>query len=238
MSQPTTRTPLGWHIAGSVRMAYVAGTDPDVSRSGGQSGYLQSKESKINGFGTLMQSVGADRYAGHRIRLSCWLRTDTVSDWAGLWGRVDQLGTGRPLAFDNMEDRAIRGTRDWTECVVVLDVGLRASNIAFGVLLGGTGTVWIDEMKFEVVDETVPLTALPLFVAEPQNLAFEQTPTVAPAFNLEAPSDVSPAGARRRCSFCDKWGSEVRKLIVGRGGELHICNECVELCVEILAEEN
>lgn len=237
MAPPITRTPLGWHVAGSNRTAYVAGIDPDVARTDGQSGYLKSKASKINGFGTLMQSVGADRYAGGRIRLSCWLKTEDVSDWAGLWARVDQLGTGRPLAFDNMEDRAIRGTTDWTECVVVLDVGRRASSVAFGVLLSGTGTVWIDEMKFEVVDQTVPLTALSLFVAEPRNLGFEQTPTNVPAFNLEASSDVSPAGAKRRCSFCDKWGSEVRKLIVGRSGELHICNECVELCVEVLSDD-
>ena len=235
MATPTTQTPPGWHVAGSNRTAYVAGIDPDVARADGQSGYLKSKASEINGFGTLMQSIGADRYAGRRIRLSCWLKTEDVSDWAGLWARVDQLGTGRPLAFDNMEDRAIKGTTDWTECVVVLDVGERASGIAFGVLLGGTGTVWIDEMKFSVVDETVPLTAHSLFVAEPQNLGFNQSPTAAPALNVES-SDVSPAGAKRQCSFCAKWGSEVRKLIVGGGGHVHICNECVDLCVEVLAE--
>ena len=236
MAPPTTLTPLGWHIAGSVRTAYVAGVDPDVSRGDGQSGYLRSKESQINGFGTLMQSVGADRYAGRRIRVSCWLKTDAVSDWAGLWARVDQLGTGRPLAFDNMEDRPIKGTTDWTACVVVLDVGKRASSIAFGVLLSGAGTVWIDGMKFEIVDETVPVTALSLFVAEPRNLGFEQTPTGKPAFELNMPSDVPPAGAKRRCSFCGKWGSEVRKLIVASNGDLHICNECVDVCAEIIAE--
>ncbi|MDE0192945.1 MAG: ClpX C4-type zinc finger protein [Gammaproteobacteria bacterium] len=236
MAQPTTRTPLGWHIAGSVRTAYVAGIDPDVARSGGQSGYLRSKEPEINGFGTLMQSIGADRYIEQRIRLSCWLRTEAVSHWAGLWARVDQLGRRHPLAFDNMEDRPVRGTTDWTECVVVLDVGLRASSIAFGVLLSGTGTVWIDGMNFETVDETVPATAWPLVVTQPQNLAFEQTASSKPAINVEMWSEKSAAGAKRRCSFCGKRGSEVNKLIVS-GGDQHICNECVELCVEILSED-
>ena len=36
------------------------------------------------------------------------------------------------------------------------------------------------------------------------------------------------------CSFCGKSKGQVRKLIVGPG--VRICNECVELCVEILAE--
>ena len=38
-----------------------------------------------------------------------------------------------------------------------------------------------------------------------------------------------------RCSFCNKSQDEVRKLIAGPG--VYICDECVELCCEILAEE-
>lgn len=75
-----------------------------------------------------------------------------------------------------MEDRALRGTTDWTECVVVLDVGARASNIAFGVLLSGTGTVWIDRMKFEAVDDSVPVTSAARSRDEPRNLDFAEPP--------------------------------------------------------------
>ena len=38
-----------------------------------------------------------------------------------------------------------------------------------------------------------------------------------------------------RCSFCGKPQSHVTKLINGNG--LYICDECVQLCNEILAEE-
>ena len=37
-----------------------------------------------------------------------------------------------------------------------------------------------------------------------------------------------------RCSFCNKSHHETPKLIAGPG--LFICNECVDLCVQILAE--
>lgn len=37
-----------------------------------------------------------------------------------------------------------------------------------------------------------------------------------------------------RCDFCDKHVREVRTVVVGSGN--NICNECVELCVEIIAE--
>jgi ATP-dependent Clp protease ATP-binding subunit ClpX len=39
-----------------------------------------------------------------------------------------------------------------------------------------------------------------------------------------------------RCTFCNKGKSEVRAIISGSNGGF-ICDECVELCVHILAEE-
>lgn len=39
-----------------------------------------------------------------------------------------------------------------------------------------------------------------------------------------------------RCSFCNKTQSQVRKLIAGPNGA-YICDECIEVCTEILEEE-
>ena len=47
------------------------------------------------------------------------------------------------------------------------------------------------------------------------------------------------------CSFCNKTQNEVRKLIAGRtlsmgegqGQTVFICDECVDLCAKIIAEE-
>ena len=38
-----------------------------------------------------------------------------------------------------------------------------------------------------------------------------------------------------KCSFCGKGPDEVGKLITGPS--VHICNECVDMCNEILREE-
>ena len=38
-----------------------------------------------------------------------------------------------------------------------------------------------------------------------------------------------------KCSFCQKSQRQVKKLITGSG--VYICNECLEVCNEILAEE-
>jgi ATP-dependent Clp protease ATP-binding subunit ClpX len=50
-----------------------------------------------------------------------------------------------------------------------------------------------------------------------------------------------PSGPRRsadsiRCSFCGKRRSEVASIVAGPTPAVAICNECVALCAEIIAE--
>ena len=39
-----------------------------------------------------------------------------------------------------------------------------------------------------------------------------------------------------RCSFCNKTQDQVRKMIAGPTG-VYICDECVDLCADIIEEE-
>jgi hypothetical protein len=68
---------------------------------------------------------------------------------------------------------------------------------------------------------------------------------VAVADHAEVPLGVEPPRSQATCSFCGKQTRKVRRLVVsGRasapGGKVspgtRICNECLELCEEILAE--
>jgi hypothetical protein len=63
------------------------------------------------------------------------------------------------VGFDNMQNRAIRGTRQWKLYDVVLNVPPDATGISFGTLLAGPGEVWLNDLKFEVVGQDVPTTA-------------------------------------------------------------------------------
>ncbi|WP_016699619.1 ATP-dependent Clp protease ATP-binding subunit ClpX [Actinoalloteichus spitiensis] len=47
---------------------------------------------------------------------------------------------------------------------------------------------------------------------------------------------IGDGGGPLRCSFCGKRGEQVRRLIAGAVG-VRICDECVGLCRELLAEE-
>ena len=78
-----------------------------------------------------------------------------------------------PVAFDNMQDRPIKGTTGWQSYAVVLDVPQDATGIAFGILLGGTGAVWLNNVTFEVVGTDVATTGKRMPNA-PTNLGFEK----------------------------------------------------------------
>lgn len=42
---------------------------------------------------------------------------------------------------------------------------------------------------------------------------------------------------QKKCSFCGKKEEQVQKLIISTTKKAYICDECLELCVEILEEE-
>ena len=169
--------PDGWIQAGSAPADFDMGTDQSLVHAGKASGYLKSKVAKPAGFGTLMQMFKAEQFRGKRVRMSAWAKSESVMGWAGLWMRVDGPDANRPLAFDNMQSRPIKGTSGWNQYQIVLDVAPEAKDIAFGILLDGLGGVWLDDINFEVVDQSVPTTGTGAegeLAAKPNNLDFEK----------------------------------------------------------------
>ena len=47
-------------------------------------------------------------------------------------------------------------------------------------------------------------------------------------------SDKYDDNKQLRCSFCGKPQSQVRRLVAGPG--VYICDECVEMCMDIVAD--
>ncbi len=165
--------PKGWYKAGSEPDKYDMGIAKGAGMNGKNAAIIKSKSKKIRGFGTLMQNATPDKYAGKRVRMSGYVKSENVEEWAGLWFRVDGAQKGS-LAFDNMYDRHIKGTTPWTKYEIVLDVPESATNLAYGALMGGTGTIWFDDIRFEIV-ENVPVTGKDINAsAKPTNLNFEE----------------------------------------------------------------
>jgi hypothetical protein len=171
LSQAHADVPKGWILSGSDRSNYLTGTEP-VDHGDARRAYLKAKPEAGIGFGTLTQVIDANNYRGKRVRLSGYLSSAAVTS-GGLWMRIDGTGNRR-LGFDNMEDRAITGTTARQRYQVVLDVPADASDIAFGFLLIGKGQLWVDGLRLEPVDSSVPVTssAKPALPAVPSNLDF------------------------------------------------------------------
>jgi hypothetical protein len=165
--------PKGWHVAGSAPNDYEMGSEPGTRHAGDRQAFIRARTSST-GFGTLMQTIDARDYRGKRIRLSGFLQSKGA-DKAQMWMRID--GTEkRPLGFDNMEQRALRGDTDWKRYDIVLDVPVTATDIAFGFLLSGKGQALADDFKLETVGNDVPVTdmARPELPVEPVNMNFAQ----------------------------------------------------------------
>lgn len=173
--------PKGW--GGTPMNQYKRGTDPDVQRDGQTSVFIESVKGAKPPFGTMTQVFSAEDFAGKRVQYRGYVKTkDVTGIGAGLWLRADDAER-RTLQMDNMEKRSVKGTKDWTEVSIVLDVPKEASSFTMGVILAGQGRMWVSGLSFEVVDRSVPVTTeykVSDFTAhleeqrKPRNLSFSE----------------------------------------------------------------
>jgi hypothetical protein len=126
----------------------------------------------------MMQHFPSDDFLGTRLMLSAYVKAHSVANWAALWMRAD--AGERIVAFDNMMDRPIVGTVDWTRHDIVLDIPELTTQIFFGAMLSGPGKLWFDDFELRSVDDDVPATDMvkgSQWGRDPQNLDFEYNPS-------------------------------------------------------------
>ena len=148
-----------WIARGSKPESYEMGLLKNSTDKAQKVFTIRSIDKKIEGFGNLMQSSKPDLYLGKTIKMSGYVKSENVKSWAGLWMRIDYYNN-KVLAFDNMQNRAIKGTNDWTKYEVVLFVPQDATEMSYGVLLEGTGQIWFKDIQLEIVDDSVPETGI------------------------------------------------------------------------------
>jgi hypothetical protein len=177
--------PKGWYRWGFSANKYEMGVDIGSGRNGSDAATIKSNKRDVYGFGSLAQTIMADKYLTKRVRLSAYVRSEDIDGWAGVWMRIDGKSAsadsnrktnilnnyGPTLAFDNMHDRPITGTTNWIKYDVILDVPGNANKITYGVLLSGAGQVWFDDISLDIVDKTVSTTEQ---ATEPSNLNFDK----------------------------------------------------------------
>jgi RNA polymerase sigma factor (sigma-70 family) len=174
----TPKAPNGWHKNGSANNFYEVGVDETQPWGGMPSAYAKSTGPVDGQFGGMMQTISGEMYKNQRVQLSGWIKTEEADDGGGhLWLRVDGSEKGDALKFDNMDGRAPKGTTDWQEYSVVLDVPPEATTLNYGFFVQGKGKIWVNGMTITPVGPEVPTTNIPLHTPpslpkKPVNLGF------------------------------------------------------------------
>jgi hypothetical protein len=148
----------GWFLSGGGMKVYDVASDPDIKHVDHPTMQLSPTAPTLGNYGTYMTSVGAEKYAGKRVRVSAWTRTEGTSERADFWARVrahDSRDDGPGLGGD---DQPLGAGSDWTKHEIVMDVPERGDSIQFGVGIAGPGRLWVDDPKLEVVGSDVAVT--------------------------------------------------------------------------------
>ncbi|WEK06374.1 MAG: hypothetical protein P0Y65_09055 [Candidatus Devosia phytovorans] len=107
-------------------------------------------------FGTMSQSINAEPYRNNAVRVACQLSSEHIDGAGTMWLRVDdRRGTG--LRFANlldMKDVHLKGTRDWADFAITLDVPDESVSIHYGFLLQGRGLLRARNFTVELAAAT------------------------------------------------------------------------------------
>ena len=133
------------------------------SRFASNKGYKVTADSLVRHSGRrslrmeLLDTTGASRFAcvsstvpavyeGKQIELRAWVKIENVSEFMGLMLRIDNEDND-VLAFENLQQKRINGSKDWALYSVKLKLPKDAVTIFAGPILAGTGKLWIDDVR-------------------------------------------------------------------------------------------
>lgn len=130
--------PKGWFKWGTYNL--VTEKKQDSKNLSGK--VVSDKQGK---FGCITYKIPAN-YVGDTIQLTGYIKLENVKKgYAGLLMRLDSYNKGEYLAFDNMRNQRINGTRDWQQYSIKLPYSNRTKAVYIGGILVGKGTAWFDD---------------------------------------------------------------------------------------------
>jgi hypothetical protein len=144
-------SPVGWAAhqhAGPT--AYTFTVDRTTKHSGDASLRIRNLRPEV--YGSITQSVPGAPHVGKTVRFSVWLRSDNVvaNDYGkGATPLLQAMIGGSPAVSASFEVAAIAGTTEWVRREVVIDIPPATESIEIGVMLTGSGTVWLDDAVLE-----------------------------------------------------------------------------------------
>ena len=152
-----------WHAFTPFAGRYVATQDAAMSRNGHATVCLSTNDAvaaRGPEFGAFMRRVYRPEltpFFGRRMRITAFIKSDRVAGSAGLFGSASHMG---PLAQSVQRTRPppVKGSLGWMRYTTEIDVPVGTDAVELGVVLHGSGKVWIDDIQFEPVGRPVMTT--------------------------------------------------------------------------------
>lgn len=165
------RGPLGWRSYRS-RKPYESGNDLRAFQGGMPALFLRSKAraaadiERVMQFHTidvkLTQAIKAEAYRGKRLHFAADVKVSHVAPQAGLVIDVllnppkklsERWHQKRPQSV--RQEKLAQGTHNWTHYDITISVPVNAQYIEFGLILHGTGQIWLANPQLEVREQGV-----------------------------------------------------------------------------------
>ncbi|RLD65298.1 MAG: peptidase S41, partial [Bacteroidetes bacterium] len=179
----------GWFKWGS----YELGIDT-IANSRKFAGKISSDENGSS-FGSIAYKIPAN-YEGKYIQLEGYMKIQDVENgFAGLLLRID--GNSTSLAFDNMKNQNINGTKDWEKYSINLPYPEGAENIFVAGILVGKGKAWFDDFVLTIDGkniQTLKETNKPVFKANLDKEFDTDSKIVFPELNKELITNLELLG--------------------------------------------
>jgi hypothetical protein len=141
-----------WRIFGETPANYQAALDSKELRDGKATIRISSNKAAKNEWVLYNHINRAPQpLLGKRVRMSADIKTEN-SDGCRLTMRAVAGGFKTLAQDEGYPKRAAKGTKGWTRYEIYLNVLPETQAISCGVAVFGQGKVWIDDVRFEIVD--------------------------------------------------------------------------------------
>lgn len=165
--------PDQWHLMYSHAGHYNLRVDHEITHTGNNAIFISSvdtvKSPQFAGIGCQLPA----KYQGKKITLNAWMKSADMQGSLGLMlGIYDS--NGKILQFENLQDKKLKGSKEWKQYSVTLPMPDEAQSIQIGPLLIGKGKLWIDDIE-------VLIDGNPLNIAK-QKVNFNPNPPRIPQY--------------------------------------------------------
>ena len=139
------RPPVGWRKTPVEAERFRYSLETEQPFAGARAARIDGTPLAEGQVASLSQSIDAGPYRGRRVRLTAQVRHEAVVEWAHAWLTVRDTAQ-QPIDLKRYPAARRPGTIDWRPFEIELDVPEEAMTIAFGFVLVGPGTLWVDEV--------------------------------------------------------------------------------------------